>query len=140
MSNKKVERAGVIPYVIEDGKISMMFMKPSDGKYGGTNFQLAKGKVDDGEKTKKAAYREASEELGLFKENTKNNHKLGVFLGYTTVYVCEVIDKELFGDPTTPEEVADTGWLTPEEFQKEGRDLHKPLVKAAVRHIEQQIK
>jgi len=41
----------------------------------------------------------------------------------------------MFGNPTTPEEVKETKWMTPEEFQKTGRDLHKAVVKAAVRSI-----
>ena len=138
---KKVKRAGVLPYHIEeDGKIEIMFMKPSNKKYGGDQFQLAKGKVDPGEDIEKAAFREAREELGLFIGNCKDIHKLGVFLGYTTVFTCEVEDKDMFGDPSTPDEVDAVKWMTPEKFQKKGRDIHKPLVKAAVRHIEKKLK
>jgi hypothetical protein len=42
-------RAGTIPYIIEDGEVKMMFMRPSNSEYGGDAFQLAKGKVEDGE-------------------------------------------------------------------------------------------
>ena len=39
MTNKKVFRGGVIPYYYDDeGNIQMLFMKPSDTKYGGAEF------------------------------------------------------------------------------------------------------
>lgn len=63
-------------------------------------------------------------------------HELGTFLGRTHMFVCKIKDPDMFGDPTTPEEVESTRWMTPEEFQAEGRDLHKHVVRAAVRFIE----
>ncbi len=137
MAKNKQKRGGVIPYHIEeDGTIKMMFMKPSDSKYGGADYQIAKGKIEDGESDEDGAFREAQEELGLFAPNTKNRVCLGTFLGRTAFFVAEVIDmsKDKFGDTT--KETESVKWMTPEEFQKEGRDLHKSVVKAAVREIE----
>ena len=136
MAKNKQNRGGVIPYYIEDDEVKMMFMQPSDGKYGGSDFQIAKGKIDEGESIEDGAFREAEEELGLFLPNTKNRKNLGTFLGRMTVYIVEVIDPsaDKFGDPV--EETAAVKWMTPDEFQAEGRDLHKPIIKAAARSLE----
>ena len=135
MAKNKQNRGGVIPYFIKDDEVKMMFMQPSDGKYGGSEFQIAKGKIDEGESIEDGAFREAEEELGLFIPNTRNRKNLGTFLGRMTVYVAEVIDPaaDKFGDPV--KETAAVKWMTPEEFQAEGRDLHKPIIKAALRSI-----
>lgn len=133
MPKKKISRSGVLPYYIEEGEIKLLFMRPSNKKYSGDTFQIAKGKHEEGESAKEAGLREANEELGLFKGNVKDTHKLGVFLGRTTIYVCEIKDPDMFGDPC--HETKETKWMTPKEFQKEGRDLHKPIVNAAIRWI-----
>jgi predicted NUDIX family NTP pyrophosphohydrolase len=133
----KTNRGGVIPYYRDqDGTISMLFMKPSNPKYGGSSFQIAKGKVDEGEDTQDGAFREAQEELGLFTPNTKNVKKLGTFLGRTTIYIAEVIDPSpnKFGDYTS--ETGEIKWMTADEFQVDGRSLHKSIVKAAMRIIQ----
>lgn len=134
MAKKKIERSGVLPYYIDEGQIKILFMKPSNPKYGGSSFQMAKGKHEEGEGPEEAGLREAGEELGLFKGNIERTHKLGNFLGRTHVYVCKIKDTDMFGDFC--DETAETKWMTPEEFQAEGRDLHKPVVKAAVRYIQ----
>ena len=128
-NDKKVYRAGTIPYVIEDGEIKMMFMRPSDSEYGGDKFQLAKGKVEDDESTMDAALREAKEELGLFVGNVIRTEEVGVFMGRTTVYVAKIKDRIMFGEPSF--ETAETTWLTLDEFMEIGRELHRPVVQAA---------
>jgi hypothetical protein len=55
-------------------------------------------------------------------------------MGRTTVFIAEVKDVNMFGEPHF--ETKETVWLTPSEFNEQGRDLHKPVVKAAVRLIE----
>ncbi|RLD76975.1 MAG: hypothetical protein DRJ15_14390 [Bacteroidetes bacterium] len=140
MQNRKlVYRAGVIPYIVEHDSIKMMFMMPSDpkGKFGGECFQIAKGKIEEGEDTKEAAFREANEELGLFEGNIISTHDLGTFLGRTDLYLAEIKDVEMFGDPHF--ETKKTTWMTPEEFEKNGRQIHKPVVKAAARVIQSKI-
>ena len=134
MANK-IYRGGVIPYIIENEEIKMMFMIPSIDKYGGPHPQIAKGKIEEGEETEDGAFREAQEELGLFKPNCKNIKCLGTVLGRTTVYVAEVKDMDKFGDPC--HETKEVKWMTPEEFNAEGRQLHKAVVKAAVRKIQE---
>ena len=133
MARKKVYRAGVIPFLREDEDIQMLFMKPSDGKFGGNTFQIAKGRQEEGENIEETALREAKEELGLFIGNIVQLHNLGVFLGRTTVYIAEVKNKDMFGDPGS--ETGAVKWMTLEDFLKEGRDLHKPVVRAAHRNI-----
>lgn len=139
MAKKKVSRSGVLPYYIDDdGEIQILFMKPSNGKYGGKSFQMAKGKHEDGETAKEAGLREAGEELGLFTGNIEHTKKLGNFLGRTHVYVSKIKDPDMFGD--TCDETESTKWMTPEQFQKKGRDLHRAVVKAAVRYIKEKEK
>lgn len=126
-------RAGLIPYIVENNVVKMLFMVPSNAEYGGDVPQIAKGKVDEGEDTRAAAIREAKEELGLFYGNLLFLEELGTFLGRTTIYVGKIKDKNMFGEPTF--ETSKTLWLTLEQFLEEGRDLHKPIVKAAYRLI-----
>ena len=133
VAEKKVERGGVIPYYIKDGEILMMFMKPSDKKFGGTNFQIAKGKLEDGETPIEGAFREAKEELGLFGPNVEQTDAIGRF-GRINIFVAKIKDPDMFGD-TTPETGAVTWWNS-QQFQSQGRGWQKPIVKAAVRKIE----
>lgn len=128
-NDKKVYRAGTIPYIVENGEVKMMFMRPSDAEYGGDKFQLAKGKVEDSERTMDAALREAKEELGLFVGNVVRTEEVGVFMGRTTVYVAKIKDRIMFGEPSF--ETAETTWLTLDEFMEIGRELHRPVVQAA---------
>lgn len=123
---KLVYRAGLIPYIVEDGIVSMMFMKPSDTMYGGDQYQIAKGRVEDGEDNKTAALREAKEELGLFGGNVIRTEEVGVFMGRTTVYVAKIKDKDMFGEPSF--ETDSVSWMTMDEFLEEGRVLHQPVV------------
>lgn len=130
---KVVFRAGTIPYIVENGQVLMMFMKPSNPDYGGDTFQIAKGKVEDGEEVKTAALREAKEELGLFIGNVILTEELGVFMGRTSVYVAKVKNRDMFGEPSF--ETSEVAWMTVEQFCETGRDLHRPVVKAAYRKI-----
>lgn len=134
MAETKIYRAGVIPYILDNfGNVEMLFMKPSDPKFGGDKFQVAKGKVDGNESAIEAAWREGREELGLFKGNVSDVQHLGTFLGRTNVFIMKIKDKNMFGDPDF--ETAETKWMNVDEFSDIGRDLHKPMVKAAYRMI-----
>lgn len=134
MAKKIVYRAGVIPwYVDDDGVLRMLFMKPSVPKFGGDIWQIGKGKYEEGETAEEAGLREASEELGLFRGNIISLHNLGRFLGRTTFFVANIKDPKMFGEPHF--ETAEVKWMTPQEFQREGRGLHRPVVKAAARFI-----
>lgn len=127
---EKVYRAGVIPFFVNPcGKIEMNFMVPSDTKYGGDCPQFCKGKVEKGESEEDAAVREAVEELGMREDNVEWFSYLGIYLGRTYIYICEVKDREAFDEPHY--ETAETMWLTLEEFEEKGRPLHKPVIREA---------
>lgn len=130
---KLVYRAGLIPYIIKDNAVHMLFMQPSNPEFGGTQYQIAKGKVEEGETPLNAALREAKEEIGLFVGNIIRTEQVGQFMGRTTVFVSKIKDASMFGEPSF--ETAGTKWMTLEDFMSEGRDLHKPVVKAAYRTI-----
>jgi len=123
MSNRK--KAGVVPYIIENNIIKMMFMKSAKNPELG--WQLAKGNQKKDESKKKAAFREASEELGLFKPNCDNIKGVGNF-GGISLYIAEVLSMSQFGDPDESE-VSDVAWLTLEEFSEEGRMSQRHIVK-----------
>ena len=131
---KRVERGGIVPfYVNNTGEMKMMFMKPSDKRYGGPEFQIAKGRMDPGENPLETTLREANEELGLKESNIKWIRKVGVFLETHHIYIAEVNtrnDKE-FDEPT--DETGATKWMTEEEFISTGRKLHVPIVKKCVK-------
>lgn len=132
------EKAGFIPYVIENGEPLFLFMIPSNPLFGGSRPCIAKGGVDRGETLLEAAIREAKEELGLKKKNIKRDTVQLVFSGKIngkknsyrmTVFVGEVKDKEKFGAFTF--ETAETRWLTLKEFSNIGRDSHVGIVRKA---------
>lgn len=108
-------------------------MRPSDSRYGGSEFQIAKGKVEDGEHYSDAAFREAFEELGLVERNIVNRHYYGTVLGKTHLYAAEVHSMDEF--TATTFETAETKWMTFEEFQSCGRTLHRETVKSVYKFI-----
>jgi 8-oxo-dGTP pyrophosphatase MutT (NUDIX family) len=136
---KQTFRAGLVLYRIVEGRdwpnnIEMMFMVPSDPAFGGPDPQIPKGRIDPGENAREAALREAKEEVGLFTGSLIGEvDELGTFLGRTTIFIGKVLPEAMFGDPTY--ETGETRWLTLEQFMEIGRPLHKPVVKAAHRHI-----
>jgi len=127
---KETIRAGMIPFIIEDGKIKMMFMKPSDSKFGGSDWQIAKGEIDSGESPVQTAYREANEELGLKKSNVENLFSIGTFWsGKFHVFIVKVKDKKAFGKPHF--ETKATAWLNWGEWYSKGRRDQTKIVSAA---------
>lgn len=130
---EKVHRAGVVPYIIEDQTVKMLFMRPTLHEHqpwmqDKAMWQIAKGRIDDSDiSTKDAALREAKEELGLWEGNVVQAYELGTFLGRTTIFAAEVEDRYTFAQPDI-EETAETRWMTEEEFYTEGRQLHKTIV------------
>ena|SRR5271168_541986 len=135
-----LEKAGFIPYVYEDGKPLFYFMTPSDAKFGGDQPSIAKGHIDKGESVLAAAYREASEELGLKAENVIRSTVKLVWKGKVegkkeafifTVYIGEVRKKKDFGKPD--HETGSTHWLTAKEFADKGRKSQVKIVQAANR-------
>jgi 8-oxo-dGTP pyrophosphatase MutT (NUDIX family) len=119
-------KAGIIPYIHGEDGIKMLFMKPSNPKFGGSQFQIAKGNLDPGEDTLSAAIREGTEELGLVTTNIAKLSKLttqrltGQDETYIiTVYAAEVKDESNFTLPHY--ETSDTKWMLMDEFRAVGR-------------------
>ena len=135
MSAKEpIFRAGIIPFVIEaDGTARYMFMKPSDPDFGGPDWQMAKGRVENDDDNYTTAIREGREELGLKESNIIEVIELGVFLGRTCVFICHVRDKNDF-DPFD-DETGDVIWLTLEEFQQIGRKIHRHILVSAETYV-----
>ena len=135
------KRAGLIPYIIEDDIVKMLFFIPSDYAYGGDKFQIAKGRVDSNEEVETAAVREASEELGLKKENIKSvtlvsKEVLSGMSNYNYdfyLYVAEVNNKENFDKFS--DETGEVGWLTMEEYEKKGRKSQLEIVRKCYNKI-----
>ena len=131
MNHMKIERAGLIPfYITDDGQYEMMFMLPSDPMYGGSEFQIAKGKIEIGESELETAIRESSEELGLRYTNLSDTLYCGKFLGRTHIFAGIVTSKEDFGDFDF--ETSAVMWMSPNKFDEIGRELHKDVVKCAI--------
>src|SRR5690606_5341748 len=110
-----------------------MFMKPSDPRFGGPDWQIAKGRVEGDDDNITTALREGEEELGLKEDNINYVSEMGMYLGRTSVFVCFVKNKNDFGH--FHYETGDVIWLTLKEFEEHGRDLHKPIVRAAEEFI-----
>jgi 8-oxo-dGTP pyrophosphatase MutT (NUDIX family) len=117
-------------------KIYFLCMRPSNSKYGGTHYQFCKGRIDDGETSKSAAIREATEELGI----NPNYASPLVFVnrvmnGTCDLYICEYNYNSY---PETTEETLHTAFLSEEEFMLIGRDWQKPIAKMISNFINQQ--
>lgn len=129
----EIYRSGLIPYYIDSNdEIQMLFMRPSNVKYGGNCFQISKGKLDDEDEgcSRTAAVREAVEELGL-RESNIDGEVIFVSEPFPrmSVYICKVKNQEDF-DPFDGETLA-TKWMTVREFISHGRELHVPVVQSA---------
>lgn len=128
-NKKPIIRSGTIPFFVKDDETYMLFMRPSDSTYGGEEFQIAKGKVEEGETPFDAAIRESGEELGLTESNINWVKKAGIFLKTHHIFIVSVksMESKFFSETTF--ETAETKWMTFDEFMKTGRPLHKPIVK-----------
>ena len=87
-------------------------MIPSDPAYGGTEWQIAKGGLEDGLSHAENAVKEAIEELGLVENNIDGVKLLSkrVILGCDFyVYVAKVKKPDLWGKPHY--ETGDSGWV-----------------------------
>jgi len=89
-------------------------------------YQLAKGRIENGENSEQAAIREGGEETGLKEDNIIQILHVGTFLGRTEVYIAKIKDKNDFAPHDY--ETESTKWFTIDEFRKDGRSLHLDLV------------
>ncbi len=137
------EKAGFIPYYKNlNGNYSMMFMIPSDFKYGGPSPQIIKGQVDNNESSLAAAIREAQEEGGLkFSNLIKDTIQVGwngLFTNKSescsvTVYIGEIKDKKDFNKPCF--ETGSLRWFNNEQFKKYGRKTQREIVSTCYEKI-----
>ena len=109
----------------------------SNPMFGGPHFALCKGEIDKGETVEQAAIREAEEELGLRISNLAGpiNH-LGNFKTFSymlSVYYAEIKDPDAFNLPCW--EIAETKWMTWDEFKAIGREQHRPIVNAFYQNL-----
>jgi len=139
---KTATKAGFIPYWNDSGTVRMLFVLSSDPAYGGSQWMVAKGRVDPGENAMQAALREAHEESGLRQNNLiPGTTKLGwrgEITGYTEtsimeIYIGEVKDPRNFDKPGF--EISETKWLTPEEYAQIGRKSQNNIVQTCAKSI-----
>lgn len=131
------QKSGVVPFFInEAGTPVMMFMIPSDPKFGGSLFQIAKGRIEQGEDIQEAALREAEEELGLRTGNISqvksvgNTKITGLDETYMlAIFVAKIKDPENFAAPHY--ETGKRAWLTLDQFKIRGRKSQLSLVQKA---------
>lgn len=126
-----IKKAGIIPYY----KDKILVCRSSDPLFGGPLFAISKGNIDIGESVIEAAIREGEEELGLKRTNMidKTLSLVSVEMQVTksstyelTIYRVEVIDPYDFNKPDW--EIAETKWMTIDEFMRIGRESHKIFV------------
>lgn len=137
--NKIFFRAGLIPFYIDsENNIKMLFMYPSSNNMEDDfsppvnyfSYQCAKGRLDpeDNGNFLKAAIREGCEELGLKRSNIELVEKVDkTFFNRSEFFICKITDPDDFDEPHWETET--TKWMTSDEFDSLGRDIHKPLVK-----------
>jgi 8-oxo-dGTP pyrophosphatase MutT (NUDIX family) len=139
-------KAGIIPYFYDRmGTLLMMFMVPSDPKFGGSHFQIAKGGVDETDASQEAAaVREGEEELGLSPANIKKIEHLitSSFTGRTesyklSVYLAHIKDPMAFGTPHF--ETGKVGWLTAADFASKGRGIQNSFVQLAAQKLQRKL-
>jgi 8-oxo-dGTP pyrophosphatase MutT (NUDIX family) len=140
---EKRARAGLIPYIRgEDGQLRYLMMIASDPRYGGPRPMISKGKIEDGETPLGCALREASEELGLRRDNLRSlsetplaDERVTLRSGayHLTLFAAEVAERwnfDAWGDETSHIE-----WHTLAEFREHGRRDHVKFVELLERQL-----
>lgn len=132
---EKAPRAGIYPVFIKEDNVWVFMMIPSDRAYGGTDPQMGKGRVDEGETVEIAAMREGQEELGLRKSNVSKMELLvkeritGADGHYDiSVFAAIVIDPKAFNAPG--KESGWAGWLPMDKALAKGRANQRHFVQA----------
>lgn len=131
---KYIKAAGGVVHN-EENKYLFIFRK---GKW-----DLPKGKIDEGEKTKKAAVREVEEECGI--KVTKLDEKLcrtyhiydmrgETVLKKTTWYRMRADDQPTL-TPQLEEDITEARWLAPGDFNVVKQNTY-PLIRDVIRRVE----
>lgn len=133
---EKRARAGLIPFLRTPEGLMYLLMVSSDPKFGGPRPMISKGKIEKGESPLEAAIREAEEELG-FKRRNSRGPLIEIFDGrqelysgayHLSVYGVEIQDKYDFDKWC--EETEYVLWLSLEDFKIEGRRDHIKFLEA----------
>jgi len=135
-SEENMRRGAIIPYAIEDGEVYIALMKPSDPKYGGSDFQIAKGLQEPGESIEKTAIREGEQELGLDLPNDIkliwDNKKSGI------TYFCVKVEMVGLKPAVNEQGIMETGaarWFLLSEAEKIIRSFQKPVIRMLIRKL-----
>jgi len=134
----KQSRAGLIPCVLKNNHWYIALMKPSNPKYGGTDWQLAKGVVEENDDFKTTAVKECQQELGI--TININNIKLLWYNKQTLTQWFFVELKSLLPMKPGPNEdgIIETGetiWMEINQAEEEIRDWQKPIIKMLKRRL-----
>lgn len=134
---KKELRGAIIPYAIVDGEFYIALMKPSDPKYGGSDFQIAKGVQEGDESVEQTAIREGEQELGLKITNKPkllwNNEKTG--MNYFMVKVDRVCELHPQVNEQGIMETGEAKWFHISEAEKIIRDWQRPVINILKRRL-----
>lgn len=135
---ESIHRSGLIPYSIKNGKYYVAVMKPSDPKYGGTEFQFCKGQVEVGDTFKITAIKECEQELGLKVNQNEikllwdnKNKKIQWFY-------CELLTmRKMIPGPNENGiiETMDCQWMEINKAETTVRDWQRVLVKMLKRRL-----
>ena len=93
-----IVRSGTIPYYVQREIMWVKVMKPSDPKFGGPEWQMAKGEMEPGLTLEQNALKEAHEEVGLKASNIRSMFKL-TERNNLHIYAAEVVDPYDFDEP-----------------------------------------
>ena len=126
-------KAGVIPFVRENGIIRGLFIISSDPKFGDTDPAIIKGGPDEGETPRETALREMTEEVGIPQSLVTDAEEIfvGEVKGLLASYKMHVFAVELKSKPNVhidKNEIASAVWLTVEEFLHKGRESQRKIV------------
>lgn len=126
-------KAGVIPFVRENGIIRGLFVISSDPKFGGTDPAIIKGGPDEGETPRETALREMTEEVGIPQSLVADAEEIfvGEIKGLLASYKMHVFAVELKSKPDVHVdgvEIASAVWMSIEEFMIKGRESQRKIV------------
>jgi 8-oxo-dGTP pyrophosphatase MutT (NUDIX family) len=132
-------KAGVIPYIIENDQIKMLFVISSNVWFGGKQPGIAKGGAEANEKPIETAMRECEEEIGLTKENFSSiiEGAKEFIQGEASSYPFYVYAAKLESVPQIrlSDEIGAVTWLTMEEFRQIGRKSQLGVVEKTYNKI-----
>ena len=136
-------KAGFLPYHTDDSGVTrFLFCLTSNPKFGGTRFAISKGTIERGENELEAALREAEEELGLRQSNIvpktlklawRGNIKGKKKTQFLPIFTAQILDPAEFGPSDS--EIAETKWMTLDEFLKSGKRSHTKIVEKIAKRL-----